>query len=185
MKKQIIIKEDKEKLVSIFWDGEYDQIDYDIILKKEGAVLTLLGLLLGQDKNKLQININVTHAAPNTKSEIILKGVLKDTSKVEFNGLVKIDKGAKGSDTWLAAHLLILSDQAKGKATPSLEILENDIKAGHAATVGKVSDMEMFYLQSRGLTKDQAKDLIVQGFISSVLQRLPKSLQKRVSNSLE
>ena len=173
------------RFIPVFWDGKDKEINFNVVLKKPGESLTLVGLLLGQGDRSLQINITVIHAAPNTKSEIVLKGVLKDTSKVGFNGLVKIEKGARGTDTWLAAKFLILSDLAKGKATPSLEILENDIKAGHAATVGKVSDMEMFYLQSRGLTKDLAKDLIVQGFISSVLQRLPKSLQKRASMKLE
>lgn len=169
----------ESKLIPILWDGKDKEINYDIVLKKAGTQLTLLGLLLGNDDNQLQININVTHSAPDTKSEIILKGVLKDTSKVNFEGLVKIEKGAKGTNTWLATHLLILSDQAKGRATPSLEILENDIKAGHAATVGKVNDMEMFYLQSRGLSTQKAKDLIVQGFLSSILQRLPKNLQNK------
>lgn len=183
IKKQIIIKENKEKLVSIFWDGREEQINYDIFLETAGAELKLLGLLLGEGENKLQININVIHAAPNTKSEVVFKGVLRDRSKIDFKGLIKIEKGAKGTDTWLAAHLLILSDQAKGKVTPSLEILENDIKAGHVATVGKVSDMEMFYLQSRGLSKTQAKNLIVQGFLSSVLQRLPKNLQKKAEEA--
>lgn len=168
------------KFLPIFWNGEETEINYDITLAKPGVELSLLGLLLGDSNKELQININVIHSVPNTKSKIILKGVLKDTSKINFQGLVKIKKGAKGTNTWLATHLLILSDQAKGIATPSLEILENDIKAGHAATVGKVSDMEMFYLQSRGLSTQKAKDLIVQGFLSSILQKMPESIQRKV-----
>ncbi len=178
MRKQIVIKSNEERFVPIFWDGQDNQITYDIILSEPGSSLSLLGLLLGSEKDVLDIKINVTHTAPNTKSEIILKGVLRDLSQVNFEGLVKIEKGAKGTNTWLAAHLLILSDQAKGKAIPSLEILENDIKAGHATTVGKVNDLELFYLQTRGLSKEQAKNLIVQGFLSSVLQRFPANLQR-------
>ena|SRR5258708_6281178 len=178
MNRQIIIKENK--LLPIFWNGEESEINFEIILEKPGVELTLLGLLLGDKEKAVDINLKITHAAPNTKSEIILKGVLKDTSRVNFEGLVKIEKGAKGTNTWLATHLLILSDQAKGRATPSLEILENDIKAGHAATVGKVNEMEMFYLQSRGLSDKKAKQLIVQGFLSSILQRLPKNIQDKV-----
>lgn len=184
MNKQIVIKKDEEKFVPIFWDGKMEEISYDIILSQPGAKVSVLGLLLGNNNHVLNINVNVTHAAPNTKSEIILKGALSDLSKVNFEGLVKIEKGAKGTNSWLAAYLLILSDQAKGKAIPSLEIKENDIKAGHATTVGKVNDMEMFYLQSRGLSQSQAKNLIVEGFLSSVLQRFPANLQKKIERKI-
>lgn len=170
----------KNKFVRIFWDGKETSLNYNFTLSKPNTTLSLLGLLIGSGTKELDIKITVIHAAPNTKSEIILKGVLKDLSRVNLEGLVKIEKGAKGTNTWLATHLLILSDQAKGKAVPSLEILENDIQAGHAATVGKVSDAEMFYLQSRGLSKDQAKSLIVEGFLSSVLQKMPKNIQSKV-----
>lgn len=160
------------QVIPIVWTGLEKDLSYNFTLLSKGEKLSILGLLIGRREKKLNININVVHAAPDTKSEIILKGVLKNKSKIDFKGLVKINKGAKGANTWLAVHLLILSDQAKGRAIPSLEILENDVKAGHAATVGKVPEMEMFYLQSRGLTKQKAKKLIVQGFLSEVYEKI-------------
>lgn len=172
-----------KKIIPIFWDGKEREIKYNLVLSKPGSSVSILGLLLGRNDDELKITINVTHSAPNTKSEIILKGVLHDLSNINFEGLVKINKGAHGTNTWLAAHLLILSDKARGKAIPSLEIEENDIKAGHATTVGKVNDLEMFYLQSRGLSKNQAKDLIVEGFLSSVLQKMPESIRRKVQLS--
>jgi Fe-S cluster assembly protein SufD len=92
---------------------------------------------------------------------------------VDFTGLVKIKKGSIGANAWFSANLLLLSKKAKGRAVPSLEILENDIKAGHATTVGKVDDQELFYLMSRGLSKIKARDLIIQGFLSGFLQEFP------------
>ncbi|MBI2597209.1 SufD family Fe-S cluster assembly protein [Candidatus Daviesbacteria bacterium] len=160
-----------QQLVPILWTGLEKNLSYDFTLSKRGSSISILGLLLGKGGKRLNITINVVHKAPDTKSEIILKGVLKGNSEVNFKGLVKINKGAKGTETWQAVHLLILSDQAKGTAIPSLEILENDVKAGHEITVGKISDMEMFYLQSRGLSKQQAKKLIVQGFLSEVYEK--------------
>lgn len=184
MNKKIIIKADENKFIPIFWDGLDKEIDYNIILSAPGATLSLLGLLIGRGDKEVNIKINVTHEAPNTKSEIILKGALQDESKVSFEGLVKIKKEAKGTNTWMATHLLILSDHARGRAIPSLEIEENDIKAGHAATVGRVNDLELFYMQSRGLSATQAKNLIVEGFLSSVIQKLPKNLQAKALKSL-
>lgn len=181
----INIRSSQTKLVPIFWDGKDKQLSYDINLLKPGASVSVLGLLLGNNENELEIKINITHNAPDTKSEVILKGALCDCSKVNFEGLVKIEKGAKKTNTWLAAHLLILSNQARGRAIPSLEILENDIKAGHATTVGKVNDLELFYLQSRGLSQQKAKKLIVNGFLSSILQKLPENIRKEAAKRIE
>jgi Fe-S cluster assembly protein SufD len=151
-------------------------INLSIELKGDGSSIRILGLLIGKKQDRLDIKINVSHIGQNTKSEIIFKGALEDEAGVNFEGLVKINKKAKKTNAWLAVHLLLLSDKANGRAIPSLEILENDIKAGHATTVGKVNDLEMFYLQSRGLPKQKAKQLIVEGFLKSVMDQMPKEV---------
>jgi Fe-S cluster assembly protein SufD len=171
---KIIINKSEEKLIPIIWKGKEKNIDYDILLTKEGASLKLLMLLIGKKNDIVKISVNVTHEKPQTKSEIIVKGVLKDDCSIDFNGLVKINKGSKLSSAWLSANLMLLSNTAKGRAIPALEILENDVKAGHAATVGKVSETEMFYLMSRGLPKTRAKKIIIQGFLNSLLEQFPK-----------
>jgi Fe-S cluster assembly protein SufD len=99
---------------------------------------------------------------------VIVKGVLDDSSKVDFEGLTKIDRGAKNSNAWLESRLLLISDKATGRAVPNLEISENEVKAGHAATVGKIDETEIFYLMSRGLPRNQAVKLIVDGFIGDL-----------------
>jgi Fe-S cluster assembly protein SufD len=173
MKNNIIVKKNETLTLPIVWTGLEKEINYNISLNGVGASINFLMLLLGNKENKVNINVNITHANQDTKSKVIVKGVLNDSSNVEFNGLVKISKKSKLSNTWLAAHLLLLSDKAKGKAVPSLEILENDIKAGHATTVGRVNDLEVFYLMSRGLTKTKAKQIIVTGFLSGFLDEFP------------
>jgi Fe-S cluster assembly protein SufD len=182
--KKIIIKENEEKIIPLLWLGKETELAYDIKLAGKGASIKFVGLLLGHENQSLQLSVKVVHQAQNTKSEIIIKSALHDTSKVDIDGLVKIEKGAKGTNAWLAAHLLLLSEKAKGKAIPSLEILENDIKAGHATTVGRINDMEMFYLQSRGLSKDSAKKLIVEGFLNSMITEFPKSLADKARKAV-
>lgn len=179
MSKKIIIKENEEVFLPLLWTGVEQEITYDICLSERGAKLNILGLLLGRGQQELELKINVTHGAPDTKSEVILKGVLVDRAKINFEGLVNIEKGSKGTNTWLGSHLLLLSDQSRGRAVPSLEIKENDIKAGHAATVGKINDLEIFYLMSRGLSAIEAKWLIVDGFLQSILTKFPESLSKK------
>lgn len=140
---------------------------------------------MGNENKGLKLKITVSHNAENTKSNVIIKSALKDTSSVFFDGLIKIEKGAKGTDAWLAAHLLLLSQKARGIAVPNLEIVENDIKAGHATTVGRINDLELFYLMSRGLSEPQAKELIVEGFLQSILKEFPKELQEKAKEKYE
>jgi Fe-S cluster assembly protein SufD len=184
MKKNIIIKENQELFLPLLWTGNESQLSYDILLAGNGAKVTLLALLLGKDTSKLDLKINISHQKPGTKSRIIVKGLLDDNADINFNGLVKIEKGAKDTDTSLAAHILLLSDKAKVTVVPSLEIEENHIKAGHAATIGRINDLELFYLCSRGLSEKEAKSLIVQGFLESILHKFPDEIANEARNAL-
>ena len=180
--KSLVLGKDEEIFLPIIWRGEVDLIDLNVELKGDGSSIKILGLLVGKKQERVDIKINLSHVGQNTKSEIIFKGALEDESEVNFEGLVRINKNAKKTNAWLAVHLLLLSDKANGRAIPSLEILENDIKAGHATTVGKVNDLEMFYLQSRGLSKEKAKQLIVEGFLKSVLEEMPEEVRLKIKD---
>jgi Fe-S cluster assembly protein SufD len=182
---EIIVKENEELVLPVLWTGEETELAYDISLAEKSASIKFLGLLLGKEKQGLKLKITVHHQAENTKSNVIIKSALKDTSSVFFDGLIKIEHGAKGTNAWLAAHLLLLSQKARGIAVPNLEILENDIKAGHATTVGRINDLELFYLMSRGIPEEKAKQLIVEGFLQSILEEFPEGLQKKVKENYE
>ena len=182
---KIIVKENEELVLPVLWTGDETELVYDITLAEKGASIKFLGLLLGNGNNGLKLKITVTHQAENTKSEVIIKSAVCDTSQIFFDGLIKIEKGAKGTNAWLAAHILLLSQKARGIAIPNLEILENDIKAGHATTVGRINDLELFYLMSRGISEKKAKQLIVEGFLQNILQQFPKELQEKVKENYE
>jgi Fe-S cluster assembly protein SufD len=156
------------KSETMVWTGKEKEINYEKVLAKKGEELTLLVLLLGKEDNSVSVRVNVQHKASDTTSKVIVKGVLDDSSKVDFEGLTKIDRGAKNSNAWLESRLLLISDKATGRAVPNLEISENEVKAGHAATVGKIDETEIFYLMSRGLPRNQAVKLIVDGFIGDL-----------------
>jgi Fe-S cluster assembly protein SufD len=139
---------------------------------------------LGGEEHNLKLALHVIHEAPQTTSNVIIKSALSDNAQVSIDGLVTIASGAKKSKAWLAAHLLLLSNKAKGRAVPSLEILENDIKAGHATTVGKIDEEALFYLMSRGLPRKRAKQLIVEGFLQDMINEMPPALAKRAKKNL-
>lgn len=182
---EITIKANETRVIPVLWMGEETQLSYSIKLAGKGASITLLILLLGKETNKLDLVTNIYHEKPETTSKIIVKGALDGQAQVNYDGLVKIEPGAKGTNAWLAAHLLLLSNKAKGRAVPSLEILENDIKAGHATTVGRVNDLEMFYLRSRGISERSAKALIIQGFLNSMLSEFPADSAAKAMKELD
>ena len=182
--KEIIVKENEELIFPALWTGEEKELTYKVTLAGKGASIKFLGLLLGREEQSLKLNITVFHQAENTTSEVIIKSALKDTASVFFDGLIKIEPGAKGTNAWLGAHLLLLSQKARGIAVPNLEILENDIKAGHAATVGKINELELFYLMSRGISENKAKGLIVDGFFESLITQFPENMQEKARASL-
>jgi len=181
---EIIVKENEELVFPALWTGEEKELVYNILLKGKGASAKFIGLLLGKEDQSLKLNITVFHQAENTTSEVIIKSALKDTASVYFDGLIKIESGAKGTNAWLGAHLLLLSQKARGIAVPNLEILENDIKAGHAATVGKINELELFYLMSRGIPEEKAKNLIVDGFFESLITQFPQRMQEKARANL-
>lgn len=182
--RRIVIHKDEHRDVSVLWTGKETNLEYVVTLSEPGASVNLQGLLLGNGEENLLAKVTVIHAAPQTSSNVVIKSALTGRAKTDIHGLVKINPGAKGTRTWLAAHLLLLSDKAKGVAIPSLEILENDVKAGHATTVGRINDMELFYLMTRGLSEKTAKQLIVSGFLQEMIDNFPAITAKKAAKKL-
>lgn len=181
---QITVTAKERRIIPFLWLGEEDEITYDIVLAEPEASVEFWGLMLGDGEHQGQLHISVTHAAPQTTSQINVKAALHDYSRINVDGVVKIDPGAKGTDAWLAAHLLLLDDSASGRAVPSLEILENDVKAGHATTIGRIDDRQLFYLMSRGLPRKAARQLIIDGFLDEALAALPRALAQTARTKL-
>jgi Fe-S cluster assembly protein SufD len=168
----------KDHIIPIIWTGKEKQIYQNITLSEIGENVTLLLFLFGKNQNSVKINVKIVHKQIQAKSKIIVRGVIKDRACVNFNGLIRIERGSKGSSAWLEANLLSLSNQAKGIVVPSLEILESDVRAGHAVTVGKVNDSELFYLMTRGLSRTKAEKLIIKGFLDKLLNDFPEIYKK-------
>ncbi len=185
MQKDIFLTENQELILPIFWTGNESLLSYNIRLAGNGAKITLLALLLGKKEDKLNLKIKIYHQKPGTNSKIIIKGALKNSADIKLNGLVKIEPGAKDTNTLLASHILLLSNKAKIQIIPSLEISEKDIKAGHAATIDRINDMELFYIMSRGISEKTAKSLIIQGFLSSILNEFPTDIASQTRKKIK
>src|SRR3989344_3862335 len=165
----ITVNKDQSKLIPIMLDGDKK---LEVVLAGENASVEVVGLVMGKNSEERSLETYITHAAPRTKSKVIVKSVLRDRSTFAFRGNVKIEKGAKGADAYLRSDALLFDDAKMGDDTPALEILEPDVKAGHAATIGKVDEVILFYLMSRGLSRVMAEKLLIDGFTKPILERI-------------
>lgn len=176
----IVVRKNEERIVPFVWvNGDEKEVLVNAKLAGEGASLRIVGVFLGTDANEVVFNTNVIHKAPKTKSLTTIRGVFKEHASFNNDGMVRINKGAKGADGYFASKILLFDD-AKGRSVPSLEIDENELKAGHASTVGRPDEQQLFYLRSRGLSEKEAAQLIVTGFFEPVIALLSQEDQKDI-----
>lgn len=144
-------------------------IEIDFSKKNQVIEITedsqVIGRIICNKDNSIQNKITFLHKLPNLKSRIEVKAVLMDGAKFDFEGLLKIDKGAVGSDSYLKIDCLLMSESAYARAIPSLEINESEVKGGHGATIGYLEPMQLFYLKSKGLSSEESEKLLVQAFL--------------------
>jgi Fe-S cluster assembly protein SufD len=138
---------------------------YVVEITKPGAEIELSGAFLAQKKEQVDVEVVVHHQAPNTRANTVLKGVGRDQAKVRFVGRIIIDKDCGNTNSFLTERILLLSDEATAEAIPDLEILTDDVKCSHAASISRIPEEHIFYLQSRGIGRTEAEDMIVDGFL--------------------
>ncbi|MEK7064557.1 MAG: SufD family Fe-S cluster assembly protein [Patescibacteria group bacterium] len=139
---------------------------------KKGGEEEVLALILADQPGDYYLKILVDHKVGNTFGRVMVRGVAKNGARVRVEGMIKIDKGANGVDDFLEMRLLLLDDKSQAVAEPKLEIETNEVKASHAATVGKIDEEQVFYLTSRGITGKEAERLIVDGFLNQVVDKI-------------
>ena len=138
----------------------------------DGSEANLKIVTLGVKEQKTYFNSEVVNQGLSSKGDILQHGVLLDRSHIVFNGVGFIVKGATGSNAYQSSRMLTLSSEAKADENPMLLIDENDVMAGHGASLGRIDEEQLYYLQSRGLTRKESSRLLVHGFLSPVISEL-------------
>ncbi|HVZ58513.1 MAG TPA: SufD family Fe-S cluster assembly protein [Patescibacteria group bacterium] len=171
------IGKNEEVVYPFVWiNGEKEDVNIKVVLG-ENASFLLCGIFLGDKDHQIVFNTDVTHKGQYTKSLTTMRGVFFDNAQFNNDGVVSIIKGAKNADGYFQSKILLF-DNARGRSVPSLEIDENEVKAGHGSTIGRPDANQLFYLQSRGLTEKQATTLIVSGFFEPIISLLPENRQQ-------
>jgi Fe-S cluster assembly protein SufB len=127
----------------------------------------------------------IIHAAPRTTSSIFSKSISKDKGRTSYRGLLEIAKGASESKSKVVCDALLLDEHSRSDTYPTIRIGEDDVDVGHEATVSKVGEEQIFYLQSRGLDEEEASKMIVNGFIEPITKELPMEYAVELNRLIE
>ncbi len=145
----------------------------EINLAGEGSLGKMSGFYFTNHSQHLDHDTQQNHLAPHTTSDLLFKGALLDQSRSVWQGMIYVAPGADKTDGYQANRNLVLSHQARADSIPGLEILADDVRCTHGATVGRIDPGMVFYLLSRGIPKIEAQRLIVEGFFDPIMQRIP------------
>ncbi|MBM7713964.1 Fe-S cluster assembly protein SufD [Bacillus thermophilus] len=173
--------------------GRDAQLDWALGLMNDGNTIAenttnLIGegssgdaktVVVGRGSQTQNFTTSIVHFGRHTEGFILSHGVMKDSASSIFNGIGKIEKGASKANANQESRVLMLSERARGDANPILLIDEDDVIAGHAASVGRVDPLQLFYMMSRGISKADAERLIIHGFLAPVVEKLPIEAVKR------
>ncbi|WP_026567866.1 Fe-S cluster assembly protein SufD [Bacillus sp. UNC41MFS5] len=180
--------------------GRDSKIEWALGLMNEGNTISenttnLLGdgstgdtktVVVGRGDQTQNFTTKVVHFGKHTVGNILNHGVVKESATTIFNGIGKIEHGASKSDAEQTSRVLMLSEKARGDANPILLIDEDDVVAGHAASVGRVDPLQLYYMMSRGIRKEEAERLVIHGFLAPVVNQLPvEGVKKQLTEVIE
>ncbi len=155
-------------------------------LAGRGATSRVTGAYFADGTQHLDYDTYQRHIAPDTTSDFAFKGALRDTAHVVWRGMIRVEEDAQRTNAYQENRNLLLSKTAVANSIPGLEILANDVRCTHGATLGQVDREQLFYLMSRGLSRGDAERLIVRGFFQDVLDRIElEPVREAVSAALD
>ena len=156
------------------------------ILQGNGSNSDAKVICVGSGEQKLNITTKAVHFGLNSESQMITRAVMREQASSIINGITKIEKGATKANGQQTERVLMLSPKARGDANPILLIDEDDVKAGHAASAGQVNQEQVYYMMSRGISREDAENLIIRGFLAPVVADIPnEQLQNLLRRYIE
>lgn len=147
--------------------------DYRVSLIGEGSTADLKGVWMLSERNQAHVHVAMDHGAPHTESMQHFKGIAGDAGQSSFEGKIHVHPIAQKTQAYQLNNNIILGHRAIANCKPNLEIFADDVKASHGATIARLDLAQLFYIQSRGLSEEQAKGLLILGFCKEVLDQIP------------
>ncbi len=158
--------------VPIHLGGRLTRQTLDIITAERGSNMRHTGLYFTEGSEHLDLFTTDLHEQGDTTGDTVWKGVLTGDSRASYEGLIRINRGAQNSHTYLQTHSMLLSPKAKADAIPSLIVETDNVSASHGGTVGEIDEAQVYYMMSRGIPRVEAVRTLVEGYFEEVVQRL-------------
>lgn len=179
-KEEIIVNDDENlHWLLIFADQMPKTANLRVRLAAPKSRAEITVAYLSRSRDNTVMDIELVHEAPETYGRVTAKAALFDQSRFEFRGRLKVDREARGSDTYLLAKGLMVSPEARAEIYPYLEIATDEIRASHGSTVGHLDRHHLFYLQSRGVAREEAEKIILAGFFRDIAKDMPVEYGKK------
>jgi len=147
---------------------------FEVTMLGEGSEARLVGLCVGRERQHYDVQTLQDHVARGAVSDLLYRVAVADRSRSVYAGLIRVEEGAQKTNAYVQNRNLLLSPQAKSDSNPTLEILANDVRCTHGSTAGRIDDNQLFYCESRGIAREQARRLIVEGFFADVVDSFPE-----------
>jgi Fe-S cluster assembly protein SufD len=157
-------------MVGAAWQKSY----FETLMLGEGSDARLVGLCVGRQRQHYDVQTLQDHVARGAVSDLLYRVAVADRSRSVYAGLIRVEEGAQKTNAYVQNRNLLLSPQAKTDSNPTLEILANDVRCTHGSTAGRIDDNQLFYCESRGIDREQARRLIVEGFFADVVDAVPE-----------
>jgi Fe-S cluster assembly protein SufD len=168
----VVRRDSRVKSLNLHLGGRQARHESLSQLQAPGGLSEMLALTIADNTQEFDQRTLQIHQAANTKSDLLYKNALRDKSRTIFSGLIVVDPDAQKTDAYQSNRNLMLSDDAEANSLPGLEIQANDVRCTHGATSSRIDPEQEFYLQSRGIAKAAADELLTFGFFEEVLARL-------------
>jgi Fe-S cluster assembly protein SufD len=166
--------------------SETTRMNLEGICVAEGARTEMTGAFCPNHHQHFDVKTISKHTSTRTTGDALIKAALNDASHYGFQGVIRVDKPGKFTDSFLQSHILYLSGDSKADAMPSLDVEANDVRCMHGQTIGMVNEDQLYYLQTRGLSRAEATHLIVTGFFAPVVERIPlESVRQRLREAID
>jgi Fe-S cluster assembly protein SufD len=157
--------------VTLGFGAARGKVFQNTILDGEGARGKVTGAYAVHNRQHLDFDTTQEHAAANTTSDLAFRGILSDRSSAVWRGMIKVDPGAQQTDAFQESRNLLVSKKAHADAIPGLEILANDVRCTHAAAIAQIDPEQVYYLRARGLRREVAQRLVIEGFMAELVER--------------
>ncbi len=185
-RKAIVGNNSSIKWLNSQFESELNRTQIDTILKGDNAQTEKIGVWYPVDNQHIDISLRAFHQGENTKCDMDSRAVVDNQSRSLYEGLQQVEQRAENTSSFQDQETLLLSDKAEADASPKLMIENPDVEASHAAAAGKIQEEKQHYLETRGLTEEQSRRLVVKGYFEPVMQKIKlPDLKEKVRNEVQ